>query len=620
MDIDLYDNRGRSPSTIPGSEYSGSHHERAHSFTPEPSASLRGSPFSVAASFDDSFQSWPSDAFSSKHDFTDYSRGAGSMRPPALGHFPPSSRSNSFSTQDSLLGNIGKQLSRLCGMVQSLDSSMDEIRENQLALRSSIDNMGIDNGAPLKQLSRKDYPEARFWFKDDWLKYRSVLKDKNTANDDKCESTTLGFITERNGECVSSARLAEIRKTANGTFRMMERSHKFGLPKTWARDVDEDQCEVFAREMERRYPELRLCDNHWKADSVAIESLCHFKRQDISERPTKRKVIADELETQNTDISPPDGLNPPPHATVRHKKSKAVQKKPVASISNPLDGISFDDDTTVTVTTPADFDRGHSLASTSPQEALTSQPTVIRVNSTPLPHHTSTEQPASSSLVQPVSADVSSPIPPTPAAAPASIDVTSETPKRVVPSVPLGQEADRSEPATGTLSIPLSYAILMPYNISDDRTATLGSQVPPSPSASTEIPTNAIPANAQTTEAPTVNVTTKPSASSPNTESTAPETPGEHKACHAVATTARKVVGKVLVLKHNAPLTARNIAAIHWQAEHPEGLEKEFSEYWKLIPDKDRSVLDKEAKAMKKAGKTLGLDVTAAAYEALQKG
>ena len=166
-----------------------------------------------------------------------------------------------------------------------------------------------------------------------------------TGNDDmKKELAVLSFITTEDGELVSSSRLAEIRKSAHGTFRMMERNTQVRLPRTWARDVDETQRELFARELERRYPELRLCDNHWKADSVAIECLCHFKRQGTMEKPTtgKRKFSTERLDLRDT--SNPIGTansqvdtmlsqeNPQPTS----KKPKPTPKRPTISVQNPL--------------------------------------------------------------------------------------------------------------------------------------------------------------------------------------------------------------------------------------------------------------------------------------------
>ncbi|KAI0764459.1 hypothetical protein BC629DRAFT_1541315 [Irpex lacteus] len=81
----------------------------------------------------------------------------------------------------------------------------------------------------------------------------------------------------------------------------------------------------------------------------------------------------------------------------------------------------------------------------------------------------------------------------------------------------------------------------------------------------------------------------------------------------------RMKVGKVLLVKENAPMTARNIAAIRWKKDNFDGLDKQFTAYWKLVSEDIRKKLDKGAKDLKKAGKALGMELTATTYAALQR-
>ncbi|KAI0764458.1 hypothetical protein BC629DRAFT_1541314 [Irpex lacteus] len=133
-----------------------------------------------------------------------------------------------------------------------------------------------------------------------------------------------------------------MRQTTNGTFRKMEKNKEIGLPDTWARNVDEDQRSMFVSELERRYPELRLCDDHWKANSLAIECFAHFRRKTIKpnvDQPAKRKLEEDGDVFGDSDSEGTASSHQP--RRVAHKKVVPQPKRPkpatnIPAVDNPL--------------------------------------------------------------------------------------------------------------------------------------------------------------------------------------------------------------------------------------------------------------------------------------------
>ncbi len=136
-----------------------------------------------------------------------------------------------------------------------------------------------------------------------------------------------------------------MRQTTNGTFRTMEKNKMIGLPETWARHVDEDQREMFVSELERKYLELRLCDDHWKANSLAIECFSHFRRKSSKsngDQPAKRKLEEDEdvlsaSESEGAASSRQPHRVAPNKVVPQPKRQKPATKNPIVpAVNNPL--------------------------------------------------------------------------------------------------------------------------------------------------------------------------------------------------------------------------------------------------------------------------------------------
>ena len=118
-------------------------------------------------------------------------------------------------------------------------------------------------------LKRCDYPQARFW---DRSSFTNALTGKNattfglSSDDLKIEKTD--YLEDKNGTPLTEQRRGAIYSHTRRFWNSYsQKSGKF--PPTY-HVLDLDTLGHFRSEMERHFSELRLCDNHWKADEIWI--------------------------------------------------------------------------------------------------------------------------------------------------------------------------------------------------------------------------------------------------------------------------------------------------------------------------------------------------------------
>lgn len=233
----------------------------------------------------------------------------------------------------------------------SLIEAMDELRlvQGSTGTPIGISTMGTQQTAGIRpSLSQADFPEARFWTKKAWLDYRKALKEANSGRGEKLENGVLGFVTGKSGECVSPERLGDMRKSALGILRTMAKDPNTGVPDTWGRRANHTQRRAFYTELEQEFPELSLCESHWKADSVAIEVCSHFDRDSaFGGHLAKRKLESDDdslepIASENGSNhgpvpTPQDRTSAPTKPVIpRIKRRKPAAEPATSAVKNPL--------------------------------------------------------------------------------------------------------------------------------------------------------------------------------------------------------------------------------------------------------------------------------------------
>jgi hypothetical protein len=160
---------------------------------------------------------------------------------------------------------------------------------------------------PLSMLptaERDDYPLVKFWYRHEWNTAESSqvahigAGAHGKARSAQGENVTLRFIEDENGNIVDGFRATVIRRFARELWAGLNRVGK--APKTWGK-VDAAVATQYRNEMERKFPELRFCDNSWKADYIAtlnypswynnnVEKEEHLKRASVDPVPDPKRL------------------------------------------------------------------------------------------------------------------------------------------------------------------------------------------------------------------------------------------------------------------------------------------------------------------------------------------
>ena len=80
-------------------------------------------------------------------------------------------------------------------------------------------------------------------------------------------NVTLRFVKDENGSVIYGFRASAMRRFAHKLWAGLNSIGK--APKTWGK-VNATVATQYQNEMEQKIFELHLCDNHWKADLIAI--------------------------------------------------------------------------------------------------------------------------------------------------------------------------------------------------------------------------------------------------------------------------------------------------------------------------------------------------------------
>lgn len=162
---------------------------------------------------------------------------------------------------------------------------------------------------PLNMLptaERERYPLVKFWYRHEWNTSENNqvahigAGAHGKARAAQGENVTLRFIEDENGNIIDGFRATTMRRFARELWASLNSVGK--APKTWGK-VDSAVAAQYRNEMERKFPELRLCDNSWKADFIAtlnypswynnnVEKEDHLKRTSVDPPPDAKRLKA----------------------------------------------------------------------------------------------------------------------------------------------------------------------------------------------------------------------------------------------------------------------------------------------------------------------------------------
>jgi hypothetical protein len=138
----------------------------------------------------------------------------------------------------------------------------------------------------LPPLSQSQFPNVKFWRRTHWEQSK-LNKDIMTVNTGvSAKKNTLLYIEDANGAPIDGPRATEIRKRAREIFLKFKTSGT--SPKTWTQ-LDLTSLQYYRVEMCTQFPELRFCEQDWKADKVAIDTYSGWYRNQTKSQ-TKSKL------------------------------------------------------------------------------------------------------------------------------------------------------------------------------------------------------------------------------------------------------------------------------------------------------------------------------------------
>ena len=140
-----------------------------------------------------------------------------------------------------------------------------------LALAATSGIAPASNYEYMPLLKRNDYLQVRFWDKTSFL---NALSGKNATTFGSSSNTakieTTDYLEDENSTPLTDQKRGAIYGHARRVWNTyLQKSGRF--PPTYSA-LDLDTLGQFRSEMERHFFELRLCDNHWKADEVWIRN------------------------------------------------------------------------------------------------------------------------------------------------------------------------------------------------------------------------------------------------------------------------------------------------------------------------------------------------------------
>ncbi|KAK6993137.1 hypothetical protein R3P38DRAFT_3223708 [Favolaschia claudopus] len=444
---------------------------------------------------------------------------------------------------------------------------------------------------PLRPLVHTQHPSVKFWQRGPWnnvLKPNGITGSPNTAPDGRIYTpTSFLFAEDATGLPPTEDTVAGMKTAAPDIFTDLARQGLLPAASLGWSQAGYKAKSLFYASIEKRFPDLRLCSNNWKADWIATHMYSNWK----AAHGAKYLQQSIKSEEDTPDISSPSPLKSPRKQSSKRPRANAENSIPEATTSkrnktaNAESSEHKSRSKTVTLSNPL---RRTSTA----QSKMVSAPPKIHASSassalaTPASTSTSASSLAAATASHATSTSIPSstlpPVPP-PSMAPTSTPTLPST--STVVSTPTFQlvpptESPAAPPPAADISPPAavvspSPVLTSPTKIIVKVPALSIASAPPSLNAviSTPNPLNALAlAAANASTAPQVPITALSSAapnaaSGPSTSSSAPSAKNKKSS--------------------NGP-TARALCQKEWLAANPGQDKTSFRDYWNSLGKEEK--------------------------------
>ena len=241
---------------------------------------------------------------------------------------------------------------------QTAKMKRDNDEDSGIKGSSTFNQLSSANPPPLSQL---DYPLVKYWERKVWKNIAGTRKDtsevqtkngsRGGTRSSKGENVMMLYIEDANGMPVDGNVACGMRELARSIWRSL---YERGItPETWGQSTKEVR-EEFCREMESEYNVLRLCDNHWKANTLATAIYSQWYRTyNKKHRPDNNN--GSDGDSSNSEDDAHNGSDGPPR-----KKSRVMTVIDDDTLFMPSEpDIHVDNEGTSVSTIPMDASSHH---------------------------------------------------------------------------------------------------------------------------------------------------------------------------------------------------------------------------------------------------------------------
>ena len=148
----------------------------------------------------------------------------------------------------------------------------------------------------LPQLNRVNFPSVKMWEDHEYNGHRKGGRrgGEDDPQDKPKGSILSSYMEDEDGEEIPKGTRDRVRKTARGLFAQLLRRNE--APITWGAAPLNVQTELVFK-LEKEYPFLRLCANHWKAEKVATNSYSQWYRRAAGRQVAAQAQVAIKVES-----------------------------------------------------------------------------------------------------------------------------------------------------------------------------------------------------------------------------------------------------------------------------------------------------------------------------------
>jgi len=136
-----------------------------------------------------------------------------------------------------------------------------------------------ERSKPTISCSRSDYPDIKYWTKEEWNEAQSAKKNSSDPVDQpgargrsRCaqgENVSAKYLEQTNGTPIGGRQAADIRAYARSIWIDFDKRNV--APRKWSHAPRSLQDE-YVRDMETQWPVLHYCENHWKVQHIATNN------------------------------------------------------------------------------------------------------------------------------------------------------------------------------------------------------------------------------------------------------------------------------------------------------------------------------------------------------------